>query len=267
LQDDPRKNFSLAIQDLKEGISSIYIWSMLGWFEIKNRYRRSILGPFWLTISTGVLIAAMGPLYGRLLSQDISAYFPYLAVSFVVWIFIANLMTEACTTFISAEGFIKQTKLPLTIHVLRVVWRNVIIFGHNVLIIIAVLLFYRPSLGWPLVLVPFGVLVLAINGIWIGLLFGMLCARYRDVPLIIASLVQVAFFLTPVMWQAEMLGKHAWYAQINPLFHFLEIIRGPLLGTGAKAVSWAAVLGITIVGYMVSLAMFSRFRARIAYWV
>jgi len=260
-------NLKLALRDLGDGARAIYVWPMLGWLEIKQRYRRSVLGPFWLTISTGAMIAGMGPLYGRLLGQDISAYFPYLAVSFVVWIFIASLLNDACTAFISAEGFIKQIKLPLSVHVLRVVWKNVIIFGHNLLIIVAVLLFYRPTLGWPLLLVPLGVLMIAVNGVWIGLLFGLLSARFRDIPLIIGSLVQVAFFLTPVMWKAEMLGKYSWSAQINPLFHFLEIVREPLVGGGVKTLSWLAVLGITIVGYVVTLVMFGRFRARIAYWV
>jgi len=256
-----------ALNDLKEGICSIYVWPMLGWLEIKQRYRRSVLGPFWLTISTGVMIGGMGPLYGRLLDQDTSAYFPYLAVSFVVWMLLANLITDACTAFISAEGFIKQIKLPFTVYILRVVWKNLIIFGHNLLIVIVVLVFFRPSLGWYLLLVPLSVMLISINGIWIGILLGLLCARFRDIPLIIGSLVQIAFFLTPVMWKATMLGQHQWAANFNPLFHFLEIVRAPLMNSDPALVSWLVAIGITVVGFTVALAMFSRFRARIAYWV
>jgi len=256
-----------ALNDLKEGICSIYVWPMLGWLEIKQRYRRSVLGPFWLTISTGVMIGGMGPLYGRLLDQDTSAYFPYLAVSFVVWMLLANLITDACTAFISAEGFIKQIKLPFTVYILRVVWKNLIIFGHNLLIVIVVLVFFRPSLGWYLLLVPLSVMLISINGIWIGILLGLLCARFRDIPQIIGSLVQIAFFLTPVMWKATMLGQHQWAANFNPLFHFLEIVRAPLMNSDPALVSWLVAIGITVVGFTVALAMFSRFRARIAYWV
>ena len=73
---------------------------MLGWQEIRLRYRRSTLGPIWLTISTGALIGGMGPLYGRLLGQDIGSYYPYLAVGYVVWIFISSVINDACTVFI-----------------------------------------------------------------------------------------------------------------------------------------------------------------------
>lgn len=262
-----RQNLALALKDVKDGVLSIYLWPMLGWQEIRQRYRRSILGPFWLTISTGAMIAGMGPLYGRLFGLDISAYIPYLTVSFVVWLLIASLMNDSCGAFIAAEGFIKQIRLPLTVHILRVVWRNLIIFAHNLVIVALVLLFYWPPVGWYLLLVPLGVLMIAVNGIWVGLLFGLLCARFRDIPLIVGSLVTVAFFLTPVMWKAEMLGKNLWAAQINPFYHFLEIVRAPLVSGTAAWPSWTVVLVITVVGFAATLAVFSSFRRRIAYWV
>jgi ABC-type polysaccharide/polyol phosphate export permease len=260
-------NLSLALKDLKDGIGSIYIWPMLGWQEIKQRYRRSMLGPFWLTISSGVMIGAMGPLYGKLFNLDIGAYFPYLAVSYIIWLLIANLLNESCNAFIAAEGFIKQIKLPLTVHILRVVWRNVIIFAHNSVIVVLVLLLYRPPLSWALLLVPLGVVLIAINGIWIGILLGLLCARFRDIPQVVTSFVTVAFFLTPVMWKVDMLGRHQWAVNLNPIYHFLEIVRAPLVSGHVNVLSWAAVLGITVVGFAVTLGLFARFRARIAYWV
>jgi ABC-type polysaccharide/polyol phosphate export permease len=259
--------FLLAIRDFKEGLVSIHIWPMLGWLEIKQRYRRSLLGPFWLTISTGAMIAGMGPLYGRLFSLDIANYFPYLAVSFIAWLFIANIFNDACMVFISAEGFIKQMKAPLTVYVLRMVWKNLIILGHNVIIVAAVLLFWPPALDWHVLLVPLGVLLLAVNSIWLGAFLGLLCARFRDIPQIIGSLVQVAFFLTPVMWRPEMLKGSQWAADWNPFYHFLEVVRGPLVSGATNWFSWAVVLGITVAGYGAALLLFARYRARIAYWV
>ena len=160
------RNLSLALKDIKDGILSIYIWPMLGWQDIKQRYHRSVLGPFWLTISTGAMIGGMGPLYGRLLNQPIADYFSYLAIGLVVWMLISNLITESCQVFIGAEGFLKQTKLPYTIHILRLVWRNLIIFAHNLIIVAVVLLFYRPEWSWHIWLMPLGILVIALNGIW-----------------------------------------------------------------------------------------------------
>jgi len=262
-----RNHLALAVKDFKDGVSSIYVWPMLGWLEIKQRYRRSVLGPFWLTISTGALIGGMGPLYGRLFGLDISTYFPYLAISFIVWFLIANMVNDACTVFISAEGFIKQIKLPLTVYILRMVWKNLIIFAHNLVIVFLVLLFWPPAIDWHVLLIPLGVLFIAINGIWIGICLGLLCARFRDIPQIVSSLVQVAFFLTPVMWKPDMLGRHQWAAAWNPFYHFLEVVRAPLVGAATNWFSWALVLGITVIGYTAAFLLFARFRVRIAYWV
>jgi ABC-type polysaccharide/polyol phosphate export permease len=256
-----------GVRDLRVGILSVHVWPTLAWQEIRQRYRRSVLGPFWLTISIGVLIAGMGPLYSRLFGQATSSYFPHLAVSFVVWMLLASLITEGCTCFIVAEGLIKEGHMPLTVHVLRVVWKNVIIFAHHALIFLILFLFYPPPLTWTLLLVPLAVVAIAVNALWVGLLLGMLCARFRDIPLIIQSIVQVMFFLTPVLWQPGYLGRHAWAAQWNPLNHLLEIVRVPLLDGRAAAGSWAAVLAMTLVGFALVVPVFARFRARIAYWV
>jgi len=256
-----------AIEDLWEGARAIYVWPMLGWLEVKQRYRRSMIGPFWLTLSTAVMVGAMGPLYGRLFGQPLAGYLAYLAVSLVLWMFVSALINEACTAFINAEGYIKQIRLPLTVHVLRVVWKNLIILAHNAVIVVVVLFFFGAGLDWHLFLVPLGVLLVAINGVWLGILLGLVCARFRDIPQIVASLMQVAMFLTPVFWSADMLGRNRWAAELNPLFHFLEIVRRPLLGQSPETLSWGVALGVTVAGFGVTLAFFQRFRARIAYWV
>lgn len=264
---DRANKFTLALGDIKDGILSYHVWSLLGWQEIKQRYRRSILGPFWLTISTGVMIASMGPLYGRLLGQDMSSYLAYLALGIIIWGLVAGLMNESCMAFIAAEGYIQQMKLPLTVHVVRVVYRNLIVFVHNAVIIAAVVLIYHPAVSWRVLLMPLGVLLIALNGVWMGLLLGVLCTRFRDIPPVVTSLVQVAFFLTPVIWKEEMLGRYRWAADLNPLTHFLSIVRGPLLDTAVNPADWAIVLAITVCGFVVTLPTFAHFRARIAYWV
>jgi ABC-type polysaccharide/polyol phosphate export permease len=260
-------DFSRAVADIVNGIRAIHIWPTLGWQEIRQRYRRSVLGPFWLTVSVGVLVGGMGPLYGRMFGQDLSGYFPHLAISFVTWLLIANLLNESCLAFIAAEGLIKQARMPLTVHVLRVVWRNLLIFFHHAVILLLVLLFYTPPLRWGLLLAPLGVLAIAVNAIWFGLFLGMLCARFRDLPLIMGSVVQVMFFLTPVLWKPEFLGRHAWAADWNPINHLLEVVRAPLVDGRVPQLSWIVVIGMTVVGFALVLPLFARYRSRIAYWV
>ena len=108
---------------------------------------------------------------------------------------------------------------------------------------------------------------MAVNGFMFGTMLAALSARFRDIPMIVVNLVQVAFFMTPVMWQAQMLGRHQWVVNLNPFYHFLEIARAPLLGRPTDAWSWFAVAAITLVGGVVCMVTMTRFRSRIAYWV
>ena len=257
----------LALRDLADGFGNGRVWAMLGWYEIRQRYKRSALGPFWLTISMGALVAGMGPLYSRLFGQELGSYFPFLAIGFIVWQLIAALANDAGQVFIVAEPYIKQIRLPFTMHVLRMVWRNVLIFAHNFLIAVIVLIAFPPAdMRVTLLAVP-GLALLLLNGLWVGLLLGVLCARYRDIPPIVSSVVQLAFFLTPILWKREMLGGHQWAADINPLYHLIEVVRAPLLGSAPAALSWLAAACLVLAGFAVTLPLFARYRGRIAYWV
>lgn len=259
-------NTAKALADLRGAGLQYKLWSALGWQDIKQRYRRSFLGPFWLTLSTAILVVAMGPLYGTLLGQKISSYFPYVAASMIVWFFISALVTDSCQVFIAAEGHIKQTRLPISLFVFQMIWRNCIIFAHNLVILIPLYLFTSATVNIDTFLALPGMLLLIINAVWLGLLLGMVCVRFRDVPMIVASLLQVAFFLTPIFWKPEMLGRHQWVAHVNPLYHMVEVMRDPLVGKVPSMLSWAVVAGMACIGMGVAFFLFSRFRARIAYW-
>ncbi len=256
-----------AVTDLVDGIRSVHMWSTLGWQEVKQRYRRSTLGPLWLTISTGIMLSVMGPLYGALFGQDTRSYFLYLAVGFVAWQLISQMCSDGCMVFIGSEGFIKSVRLPLTIHVLRSIWKNIIIFFHNAIIAILVLLVFRPAIGWDIFLVPIALLLYALNGIWIGTVLGIVCARFRDIPQLVSNLVQISFFLTPVMWRPEMLGQREWLVHFNPFYHFIDILRRPLIGEGVNPSSWIIALLVTVSGFLVMIPFFARYRPRVAYWI
>jgi ABC-type polysaccharide/polyol phosphate export permease len=248
-------------------LRSVHVWTRLAWQEVRQRYRRSMLGPFWLTINTGALLVGMGPLYGRLLGQEFASYFPHLAIGLVLWQLMASIINDSTHVFIAAEPLIKQVQLPLGIHVLRMIWRNAILFAHNAVIVAAVLALYGPGFRWTILLSVFGIAAILVNALWLGTLLGLLSARFRDFPLITTMLVQLGFFLTPVLWTRGQLGPYEWVVRLNPLAHFLEVVRTPLLGTVPPALSWAVVAGVTVAGSAVSLLLFARYRWRIAYWL
>lgn len=261
----------LALADIVEGARASHLWGMLGWQDIRRRYRRSVLGPFWLTISMGILVAALGTLYGALFDVEHAAYVPHLALGFIVWTLISGLITDGCTAFVKAENIIKQTNVPLSVHVYRMVWRHTLILFHNsaIVVVVAVLFAIRP--GWTGLLALPGLVLLCLSGIWVGLLLGMVSTRFRDVPPIVGSLVRILFFVTPIIWMPELMPGRALMLAVvldfNPFFHFVEVVRAPLLGQAPGLLSWLAVTGMTLGGWVVTFAMFRSYRRRIAYWV
>ncbi len=257
---------TLAVLDIVQGAHAFHLWGLLGWQDIRRRYRRSKLGPFWLTITMAILVAALGTLYGALFKFEAAEYVPFLALGFIIWALLSRLITEGCSAFISAESIIKQVSLPLSVHVYRVVWRNLIIFGHNAVIFVIVAVVFSVKPGWAGLLALPGLVLLCVNGIWVGLFLGIVSARFRDVPPIVGSVMRIAFFMTPIIWMPTLLSGRAAFLDFNPFFHFVEVIRAPLLGHMPGLVSWCAVLGITFGGWLLTFALFRRYRRRIAYW-
>ena len=260
--------FKLAVDDLRGGFVRRQVWGTLAWNDIRQKFRRSILGPFWITLSTAFALVVLGFVYSTIFRMQLAEYFPFLACGVVVWGFLSGLMTEGCQTFIASDTLIKQLRLPLTLHACRVVWRNFIVFLHNVVIIFGVLAVFG---AWPsLVALPYlliGLALILVNGVWMALLLGVICARYRDVPPIVASVIQLIFFVTPIIWHPSLLPGRRRIVNWNPFYHFVEIVRGPLLDRIPPALTWEVACGITILGWVVTFFVLLRARRRVAYWL
>lgn len=256
-----------AVVDLADGLARWRLWGRLGWQDIMIRYRRSVLGPFWLTLSMGVMVGTLGTLYSTIFKIDTQTYLPFLTLGFLIWGFVSQTILEGCQCFIEGENFIRQLDMPLSIFVYRMVWRNLITLGHNAVIYVIVAIIEVVSLDWSLALVIPGLILMVLNASWIGFLFGMLSARFRDIPQIVGSLVQVVFFMTPIIWTPNQVADRPFLVNANPIFHLVEVVRAPLLGRQPAALSWIVVGGMVALGWLASFALFRRFRGRVAYWV
>lgn len=259
-----------ALNDIKNSLINITLPGLLGWQDVKQRYKRSKIGPFWLTISMGVMIASIGLVFGQLMGRTMGEFLPFLVLGLVSWTFILTTINEGCMGFISAESIIKQLPIPLFSHVVRVVWRNLIIFAHNIVIFPLIMLFTGWTLGWQSLLSILGLGLIIINVSWGALFLAILCARYRDMPQIVISIFQVAFYLTPIIWIPEILQGKRSYAivEFNPLFHLINVFREPLLTPNQITItSWIVVIVMALVGWLVTLIFYSRYQNRIAFWL
>ncbi len=244
--------------------------AMLGWQDVRQAYRRSVVGPFWITGGMAIQIATMGVVFSLIFKSDIQNYLPFLATSVIIWGFMSSVISEGCLSYINGESIIKQLKIPLYVHVLRVVWKNVITLGHNLVILPLVFLIIWHGVSWQLLLVLPGLVILIANLIWLATVLGSLSSRFRDLPPIITSLLTVAFYVTPVMWYPTLIGNNQLahiLLGLNPFYHLLQIVRLPILGQSPTIENWMLSLVFALSGWVFTILFMKRVRNKIAYWV
>ena len=262
-----RSRSTLAMADIRRGMALWRLALALGWLDIRLRYRGSMLGPFWLTISTGVMVASLGLLYSTLFKMDLKAYLPFLALSQVLWGFLGVVVSEACTAFTDAEGIIRSVRIPFFVFSIRTLTRNLIALGHNIVVIVVVFATFSIWPGWESLMTIPALLLWIVDALALTLLLGSFCARFRDIQPIVNSIMQIAFFVTPVIWKPEQLGPSAQKLFLNPFFDLLQIVRAPMLGDDISRRVWVGALFYSLILCCLSWAFFVRARGRITFWI
>ncbi|KQB84563.1 ABC transporter permease [Corynebacterium oculi] len=268
------RTFRAAWADLVRGFGQRELWLQLGWQDIKQRYRRSVLGPLWITIATGVMALALGLLYSVLFRIPLAEFLPHVTVGLIIWGFISGCIKEGADIFIDNEGLIKQLPSALSVHVYRLVWKQTLFLAHNLVIWVILMLIFPRPLGWDVLLMFPAFALLIVNGVWVAMFFGIIATRYRDVSPLLDAGTQLLFYITPIVWMTSTLrnnidgaDQRAHLAQLNPLYHYLEIVRAPMIGAPLPTYHWWIVLGFTAAGLTLTLLAMRQWRFRVNYWV
>jgi lipopolysaccharide transport system permease protein len=256
-----------GLKELTAGIASHEQWLFMAVQDIKLRYRRSMIGPWWVTISTGVMVMMLGFLWSHIFGTDLENYLPFFAVGFVLWGWMSGQIGDAAGGFFQFGGMIKQIKLPLPIFVLRLNVRQCIILMHNSIIIaLVVLLIGRGFSIMSLIAIPNFILI-QINLTLLSVVISIFCTRYQDMTQVVNVGTQIVFFFTPILWQVETLKNRTYLAEWNPIYHWIEMIRAPILGHLPTLSNYLWSGGSLIVLSFLAAYYLGRYRSRIAYWL
>ena len=262
------REWRMAGRDLYRSVRGWHVWALLGVSDIRLRYKRSRFGQFWITLSMAFFVAGIGIVYGLLFHQNVHDYIPYLAVNITIWTLIQTTISEGCSAFIDAAPYLRQEALPKSTFIMRVIVRNLISFGHNLIIIplVFALFLYRPS-AVALLAIP-GMMLLLIGIFAASTSLAIMCTRFRDMPQIVTNFLQLAFFVTPIMWHVEQLGENRFYIEVlNPFSAFLRVVAEPLLGHVPDARTYLTVVVVLGVLSLIAWPVFAKFRSRIVYWL
>ena len=258
-----------ALRESAANLRDFESWATLAWIDTSLRYRRTMLGPWWVTLSTGLMIGSVGLVWGAIFNADLATYVPFFAIGVILWTLISGSLNEGCEVFTQAASMIKSVPAPLIVHVSRMMARQLIILAHNILIVLLLWLIFRWTVYWSSLLAIAGMVIVAVaigGGV---LMLGILCTRFRDVPQIVAAILQLLFLLTPIMWMPDSVRGKAvgLLVDFNPFYYLVEVVRGPLLGRPPALEEWLIATGAALASMLAGHALYGRFRHRIAYWL
>ncbi|WP_282196383.1 ABC transporter permease [Turicimonas muris] len=258
-----------GLRDLVLSVKKVSLPLYLAASDIRQRYRRSSLGPFWITISTGVMIGCIGLIFGNLFKAPMSEFLPYLTVGLILWTFFSTTITESTEVFVRSESVIRQLPIPLFSHVIRMIAKNLIILAHNALIIPLVYLCLGKSVNWNVFVALPGLCIFVLNLAWISLILGVVCTRFRDMSQIVNSMLQIAFYVTPIIWMPQLLPAktEVMILDPNPVYHLLELVRAPLLGSFPSLMNWIVSCFLLLFGFLIVVPIFNKYRNKIVYWL
>jgi len=238
------------------------------WLDTICQYRRSRIGPFWETVNVLVTIGGLTLVSAALFGGNIVAHIGYIGAGIIIWSAINALITEACQTFLRYRMLITTTTIDVDVYVGRTVARIFITFAHHLVIYILGVVFRIVPLNWTSLLALIGIALVFVNGFWVVSVLAFVCARFRDVQLIVRNLLQLAFFVTPVFWDYhQVAANHRYIFDFNILFHFLQIVREPLLGNLPNSDSYLVVIAVTAVGAALALLVRRRLQPELAFFV
>lgn len=260
--------FQMAFQDLRNSINRMDLAWSLASHDVVSRYRGSILGPFWITLSMAAMVLGIGLIYGTLFGMELDHFLPLVALGIVFFGAASSMITEGCQTYVQAASMLSQTSLPMFTFVWRTVLRNLIALSHHLVIVVAVLLYFGYWRQMNLLGGLVGLLFLLANASWMSMLAALTSARYRDIPQVVTSVMQFAIFITPVFWPADRLNgaKHV-VLTLNPFYHMLEAIRAPMMGTPIAEHTYSFLALMALAGWGFTFSLFAVTRRRIVHYL
>lgn len=251
------------------------LWRALALNDIVTRYRGSVLGPFWITLTTAAFAVGIGLVYSEIMQIPATRYLPWIATGVVFWNFLSMTIIEGSTAYISEGVVIRQSSTPLPVFIWRVILRNLINFAHQAPVLIAVAVYfynqpdpgghYLPHINLPMA--GLGLLLMTLNLSWMVMFCAIASARFRDILQVIATGLQILFFLSPVIWIPGESRGVTTLLLANPVYHLLEITRNPLLGMEVPPASLLFVTAMAAAGWAATFFLYASVRRRIVHYL
>lgn len=238
---------SAVSSDFVATFSQWRTWFLMGNQDVRLRYKRSIIGPFWISLTMLATILGIGLLYSMIFKQEFVPFLTFFACGLLAWNFLASLFIEGCGAVAEAEAHLRSIRIPTTVLAAKTVYRNFVIFLHNAAVVLLTLVVIGHTFQPIAALALAGILLYLILGYLWAVAVSPICTRFRDIPQVVSSIMQIGFFLTPIFWRPQFTSERPVITEANPFFHLIEIVRAPMLGEAPTILNWQVSLAIVAV--------------------
>jgi ABC-type polysaccharide/polyol phosphate export permease len=256
-----------VLEDFAAGFTRWRTSYKLGLQDIELRYKRSLLGPFWITAALVATVLALSFVFAEIFGTEFYSYVTFVAAGLLAWQLLVALVNEACGAVSEHSSYLMNVRMPLTVIAGRIVFRNAIVFAHNFVAIAGLLLIFNVPLSVTTLTAIPGALVILAVGYFLCIGLGPLCARFRDLPLVVQSAMQVIFFMTPIFWMPSAVSHRPAFIHANPFYHLIELVRAPLLGGQPTLLNWQVSLWCCAGIAVFAVVSMSLTRKRLALWL
>lgn len=256
-----------ALSDLAVGVGRWRTSYQLAVQDIELRYKRSLLGPFWISAALIATVLALAYVFADVFQSDFVTYVSFIGTGLLTWQLIVALVNEGCVSVTEHAGLLQNVRMPLTLIAGRIVWRNAIVFLHNLVAMMILLLAFGAHFTVTALAVVPGAALILVLGYFLTIALGPICTRFRDIPLVISSAMQVVFFLTPIFWMATSVSHRPMFVAANPFTHLIALVREPLLGHYATTLNWQVSLWCCAGAAVLAVIVASATRKRINLWL
>jgi lipopolysaccharide transport system permease protein len=242
-------------RDVLNGLKLWRVWGYLAVNDLRGKFARSTLGTAWIIVSFAIWAGGVGFIYARLFDLDTKTFVPFLTAGFALWGFITGSFVESSMSFLGSAGYVKQFNLPKQIYIYRAVLAQSITLSLSLVVCLAVIAIFGHLTFTGIVFAIPGLVLLLVAATFHSFFSAYITPYLRDFPHAIGTLMNVIFFVTPIIFPAKMLEQRGlgMVYQFNPFYYLLEVVREPLLSGSMPGVNiWSGALAyVALLGVMV----------------
>lgn len=253
-----------GMADLGAALKLRNVWWALASEDIADSHRRTMLGPVWPLLNYLLFVGALVLIMGN--SAGSSNFPAYVASGMLIWLFINDVLSMSVTLFTREAGFIKGTTLPIAVYVLRQSMVIAIRSFYALIGAVPLLLFAGVELTPALLTVPLAIILLLLSAPAVTILLGVAATYFPDLQFVVVNAMRLLMFITPVFWvYHDMGGVLSLLYHWNPLTHYIEIVRTPVVDGVVPMNSWGVTMPLTAVLLVAALLVLGRFNRRIVF--